>query len=959
MPAPLDTWQERLETHFQSLAASRAGTGFPLFALEHGLDDEALDEISSQLRSRFRAGLRLTPHWLLWAIFATERGYTYAGDEYWPSFEEQTPGWDFSHRNRIVPWFTKFQKTFNGVIPSGPWAGKFRIIAWPITHAILPRYLQRQFARTLYDLRFRLAGIETLEPAAIGRLLAAHTHHATTRFEQFLQQEELTGRIVLALLHEDPAEGQEPIYRPTLSRIVEDLERVRSAREWLKETQRYVADRFKGIGRGTGPSVGQPHDGENRDAAQRASHPDVRLGLLLRYAGSGQWSVQMEVPGFRSIAALNPDIRNFLRRTRCYLNGADAPKPANWVLSGTRRGTLTSWPDPAKPLIHFEQSHGVVDHILQTECRMTAGPIWLFRVGRDGTAREITGRIVRPGYDYIIVTSSALPEFLDGMTPCSVTCSGIKALRISVPANEVSAEYTKWLHLLDLQVARTIRVWPAGFPGRSWDGEGNSEWLTTESPCFGIVHDHPVDGYVLRLNNGATTIIEAGRVGHPVFVHLSPLPPGSHVLTVKAQRSSSLSPFVQSPEAEGFVELKVREPEPWVPGTVSHTGLVVTLDPYEAGLDTFWENDLSLSVMGPESHLVTCTVSLENSQDEEIFSEQIDGPMELPVTPDAWNRRFTQFVNRKDCAWRYLEASAGKLTIRGEELGEYIIPFEREALPLRWVLRRDHGQVILRLIDDTGQEDSEPTCLLLKMERPARAQSIAPRKLRTGIAVNAPGGLFLAQHDTHTDAIVVSTGLSGTGFQGLSVAPCLDELLDGSVSLANAFHLLSRWNQARLAGVLAAIRRGKVTDGFLARIYEKLCGANWSRAEASFLARPPSNHTIEQLARGVSERGYGGFSAVLRRDYHLMNRNLAEGLRWYADLASRYRISKDRELCAFALRLASQPEQVPQEFGPKLESLLDQIGDCPALIRGARFLALLCANDKPGQPAVITPRRKW
>jgi hypothetical protein len=26
---------------------------------------------------------------------------------------------------------------------------------------------------------------------------------------------------------------------------------------------------------------------------------------------------------------------------------------------------------------------------------------------------------------------------------------------------------------------------------RAWDGEGHTEWLTTESPCFGIVHDHP------------------------------------------------------------------------------------------------------------------------------------------------------------------------------------------------------------------------------------------------------------------------------------------------------------------------------------------------------------------------------------------------------------------------------------------------------------------------------------
>src|SRR5262249_41929609 len=153
----------------------------------------------------------------------------------------------------IKPWFTKFQKAYHGVVPSGPWAEHFRIIAWPITHAILPRYLQRQFARALWELRFRLASITTLDPATIGRLLAVNAQYASTRFREFLQQEELTGRIVLAFLGAEPSEGKEPIYPATLRRIVSDLEKERRAREWLKETQRIVSDRFKGIGRGTGP----------------------------------------------------------------------------------------------------------------------------------------------------------------------------------------------------------------------------------------------------------------------------------------------------------------------------------------------------------------------------------------------------------------------------------------------------------------------------------------------------------------------------------------------------------------------------------------------------------------------------------------------------------------------------------------------------------------------------------
>ncbi len=146
---PLDQWQERLERHFESLVNTRKSLGLPIFALEHGLNDKEMGEISSLLRSQCASGLRMAPHWLLWVVYATERGYGYDGGEYWRSFEDETPEWNFNDRYRIVPWFKKFQKTLNGVIPSGPWATHFRIIAWPITHAILPRYLQHQFARVL------------------------------------------------------------------------------------------------------------------------------------------------------------------------------------------------------------------------------------------------------------------------------------------------------------------------------------------------------------------------------------------------------------------------------------------------------------------------------------------------------------------------------------------------------------------------------------------------------------------------------------------------------------------------------------------------------------------------------------------------------------------------------------------------------------------------------------------
>ena len=95
MSSSLDEWQARLEQHFEALAKSRSDSDLDIFALEHGLNETAVDEISVQLCLRLKNGLRLSPHWLLWIIYLTEHGYQYKGDEYWPSFEQQNAvlGW--------------------------------------------------------------------------------------------------------------------------------------------------------------------------------------------------------------------------------------------------------------------------------------------------------------------------------------------------------------------------------------------------------------------------------------------------------------------------------------------------------------------------------------------------------------------------------------------------------------------------------------------------------------------------------------------------------------------------------------------------------------------------------------------------------------------------------------------------------------------------------------------------
>jgi hypothetical protein len=172
-----------------------------------------------------------------------------------------------------------------------------------------------------------------------------------------------------------------------------------------------------------------------------------------------------------------------------------------WLAASSQKRVLKSWPSATAPLIKFERPNLLLDHLADSETRLSKGSIWICRIGSDGLAREITGRVVRANQRYIILSEAPLLRANPMVGECAVDCHGVNAALLSIP-DGLTIEHLNFLHQLGLRVAWNVRIWPAGLVGRGWDGEGHSEWLTTESPCFGIVHDHPLDAYSLRLNDG-------------------------------------------------------------------------------------------------------------------------------------------------------------------------------------------------------------------------------------------------------------------------------------------------------------------------------------------------------------------------------------------------------------------------------------------------------------------------
>jgi len=237
--------ERRLQAHFEQVRRDRP-EGKPIFALEHGLESGELRELATAICAHVATKAPSSEHSLPWIVYAAELGYRYAGDEYWQTFEEETPGWVVhGKRQWLRERFQWFHQRFQGAKPAGPWAVHFSIICWPITHAILPRDLQRQLAKVLFQLRHAFSAELFVSPAKLGELIAARSWEGTSRFQNLAQETLLIGQIAAALLLEGEQGTAGLLLPSTLKRIGTDLDRERTAREWLRGARSLAQERAR------------------------------------------------------------------------------------------------------------------------------------------------------------------------------------------------------------------------------------------------------------------------------------------------------------------------------------------------------------------------------------------------------------------------------------------------------------------------------------------------------------------------------------------------------------------------------------------------------------------------------------------------------------------------------------------------------------------------------------------
>ena len=959
----LTSWHARLAQHFSRLREVRHATwgDRPIFALEHGLEADEVKAVAAAVRVHIAHSAPSIDHSLAWIVYAAEIGYGFSGGEYWQTFDEQPPGWTPRDRYWIRDCYQVFERKYGGARPSGAWAERFSIICWPITHAILPRDLQYQLARILYELRNSFSADLFESPPKLGEFIADRSWNGTLRFQNFAQETHLVGQIAAALLLQGQLGTSSLIHGAALQRIGADLDRERRSREWLRRARHSAQERVKirGISKGRIelPSPTRRPDQVRTEIAALGIEP--RLVLRPRDPSRLSWDVSLEIPDLSHLLVRFPQTRDILIGSRCTVAGASGrPLARGRCLYGVQRVLLARWPRAEEVLLQFEKTALQLEYLLRTECLLRPGPSWLFRIASDGLAYELRSLRVRPGERYILVSAAGPFRATEHLRPVELQCEGVHGVQITLPA-ALTLQWEAELGRLGLGQARKIEVWPAGIGAVVWDGEGHGEWLASETPCLAICADHELSALMVSLGQDCfeSNNIAAGQI---VFVELPQLHVGLHTVRIHTRSGPRGTPWSMG---DLDVVMRIREARPWSPGVSCHGPLSAHVDPPAPTLEQLWEGRVEISVRGPPGRHLKCAVSLRDTQSGAATFTKHFPPVALPLTPGNWKRHFERhFQNAREAPLAYETARVCEIEFTCDELGALNLRSEREFKPLRWAVRRDSQRYMAHLLDDSG--DITPLQVVRMAFKLPMVEE--PLDLAQVYEVSTAGGLYVARRGASSAAVIVPPTVRS--FADLRCVPHIDARERSTDAVLRVVSLACTWGSARLAGDLfSATRQRDVLRALAAHIFRLIGGGTWASAELSSGSRA---HGLTDLKRAISKRREeAGIGAVI--DCAVLSAaTYEERVQCVASLAIRFHllpspplptilrhgavIRRGRDtmwMSELALRLASNPAVVEEWAGEQLRAGTSRLLEAPTLARVARFIVIATDRHLQSQTA--------
>ncbi|WP_315068027.1 hypothetical protein [uncultured Microbacterium sp.] len=915
----------RLDRHFRDLAQRRAEQGGgPSFVLEHGLSPSDVETMSGFVRRAVARGLipsRGTKLWLPFAVYATEAGYEYDGTEFWPSFSASTPGWErFGDRNRVRDWFRAFNAEYGGAVPRGAFAQNFKIIAWPLTHAILPADLQRHLAQLLYEFRMGLTTTMLEQPEHLGEYLHARAWSYNERFRIFCSNTSLLGHVAAALLH---GEGEQSPYllSTTLRRLTTSLEQEQQAKEWLRGA-RHAAGRVRS--RGFLQSGGDIEHRGRRPPMPNPTDP----GLVLQATEHGR-RLYAELPDLSGLARRLPHVFEELRTKRARIVGYERNMAARGSLANPSRVRLLRLPradDPA--FIELEGSDSQVNALLRDQVQVSTGPTWLFKRRQSGVAVEVKSRLLRPEATYYFLHDGSHAPDVSWAKAVPVDIDDVVATRLLVPA-QIHDRETAALVAVGLSIATNAVIRPVGVAAHHWDGDGTVEWSVGESGLIGIRVEHLPAFCHLTLDGERHSVMWPDGE-RELFVSLDDLAVGEHHLHVE------LFDTARESLSEGMLLVRVRDPQVRRDAAELGEGIRVLTSPARPTMNEIWAPG-ALTILGPDGLLVDLVVSLRSADHREVT--KIQQIVELPMRDSDWSGVAAKLRGDDRFAKNFDRAESLELTVGHAGVGHASVIAERGFQPLRWLLTRDHDVTSAHLIDRT---DSATTgAELYRFESPLRRE---PVDLTTDVPAPATGGLLRATVGNADNDVTATILLPAqpSEIRHLWRPPHIPTGAKTREELTRLAQAHQIWARADMPGdALTQNQRLLVLDGITRALTSLAGGRRWSKLEIRLAgAADPLDLCGEmQAAVGDSDEQVKLARTISQSLYSWADpATLLAGFAEAAHGALRSAGLTGHDTAPrFLLTLTGRTGEVMDWPETERRFLLQQVLLSPALVRAARF----------------------
>lgn len=931
---------QRLDCHFRSLHERRQElpSAAPVFALEHDLSGGDFELLQDAVRGAVALGIdaRCGFWWLPFVVYAAEIGYDYVGGEYWPLFAEKTPGWESSsgwkvsrHRNRIKQWFKRFAVDYGGAEPKGGFASNFNIITWPITHAVMPAYLQRQLAQLLYESRAVLTAELLSDPDALGAFLAARTGGYSERFRIFCTNQSLLGQVAAALLSGDDEESPY-LVRSTLVRLVDDLNNEHQSRTWLIHAQRSAnlvrASGFLPKSSGAG-------------CAQRGRHvSDVTNPKLFLRQEDGGWRPYLELPDLTTLQARENQIGEALRLLRPKVEGCRKPLPRGKLLYPDKV-MLSAWPRRELPIIQLERGSSVVNDLIAEHCKITQDPWWVFRKQPGGLAIEVKGKFMRPGSEYCLIGRlDSEPPALPWVMKATVLTDGAHAFDVQVPHVISEAEIAE-LTAKKLSVVSDVSIRPVGLIPGSWDGEGAVDWLAGEPATLKVRSAQAVEKCTVTVDRGLPFVLEWPPGKEELMFALDDLTVGVHEVHI-----ALLTAATSAPLANGWLAITIRDPHTNLEEDTRGAGIRLFATPARPKLTELWDGQANLSIDGPRGAKAELVIVLRDETGSAVAEENHN--ITLPFSENSWRKLAAQELQKRKLLLAYDRAETCELSVFRSGVGFASLVSERGFHPLRWVLAKRHnGEYEARLIDRTGGDETQvqlfPVAAPLAGER---------RDSWQPITVPVSGGMLQAAVGEVTAAIILPPDPNRLlQVNDSPHIPTMDKSLAGVQKLISGHR---RWLDADLpTDPFAHRQREQVLDAVTTALVSLVAGNRWASLERKRVpagGRKPRDvldEMRERVGDAPAQRALAGQIASHLWQWLDSPTALSEGFASaIGGVAFASGIDDPHIAADLLLRLASRPGSLASWDENELDRLLTCVLRSPVLIRAARF-AVLGAED--------------